>query len=120
MSAAGQVVGREAREAVGLAAAQELARQRLGDFLWLMVHGYEDAPHVRLLCNHLEALEAREIDRLIVVEPPQHGKSLHVSQGLPAWWLGRRPRDNIVLASYAAELAERNSRRARAFVSDPR
>jgi predicted phage terminase large subunit-like protein len=108
------------REAARVRAQQELARRHLGEFLALMLPEYDRSPHVRILVEHLEALEAREIDRLIVVEPPQHGKSLHVSQGLPAWWLGRHPRDNVILASYAAELAERNSRVARGFVSDER
>jgi predicted phage terminase large subunit-like protein len=108
------------REAAATRAQQELARRHLGDFLALMLTEYDRAAHVGVLLDHLEALEAREIDRLIVVEPPQHGKSCHVSQGLPAWWLGRHPRDNVILASYAAELAERNSRVARGFVSDER
>ncbi|MBA3366138.1 MAG: phage terminase large subunit [Actinobacteria bacterium] len=101
-------------------AAAELARRHLPDFLALLLQGYERAPHVDLLCEHLEALSRREIDRLMLFMPPRHGKSLHVSQGFPAWYLGRRPRDQVILASYASELAEENSRRVRRFVSDPR
>lgn len=44
----------------------------------------------------------------------KHGKSL--SQMLPAWWLGRRPEEQIVLASYGQELAARNSRLARSLM----
>jgi hypothetical protein len=76
--------------------------------------------HAESLCAALEALERREIRRLLVQMPPRHGKTLHVSQGFPAWWLGRHPTDSIILASYAAELAESNSRRARGFLTDPR
>jgi predicted phage terminase large subunit-like protein len=98
----------------------ELARRRLADFGELMLPGYERPRHVELLCEHLEALERGDIQRLAVSEPPRHSKSLHVSQLLPAWWLGRNPRDRIILASYGAELAEAHSRRARGFVADPR
>jgi predicted phage terminase large subunit-like protein len=99
---------------------KELARRRLGDFGSLMLSGYERPQHVDVLCEHLEALERGDIQRLAVSEPPRHSKSLHVSQLLPAWWLGRNPRDRIILASYGAELAEAHSRRARGLVADPR
>jgi predicted phage terminase large subunit-like protein len=108
------------REAVAAAARDELARRHLADFGALMVPSYERARHVELLCEHLEALERGEIQRLVVSEPPRHSTSLHVTQLLPAWWLGRHPRDRISLASYGAELAEAHSRRARGFVANPR
>jgi hypothetical protein len=68
----------------------------------------------------VEALEAREINRAIICMPPRHGKTLHVSQAFPAWVLGRHPEAQVILASYAAELAEQNSRRARGFLLDLR
>jgi predicted phage terminase large subunit-like protein len=111
---------RAIRAAAALEARKELARRGLGDFLALMQPDYEQPVHVRAICTHLEALEAREIPRLIVTMPPRHGKTLHSSQGLPAWYLGRRPSEHVILASYGAELAEQNSRRARALVTDPR
>ncbi|MEJ7790781.1 MAG: phage terminase large subunit [Gaiellaceae bacterium] len=98
----------------------ELARRRLSDFMGALLPSYQSAAHTRALCEHLEALEAREIRRLIVTEPPRHGKTIHCSQALPAWYLGRRPDEHVILASYAAELAESNSRRARNLVVDPR
>jgi predicted phage terminase large subunit-like protein len=95
-----------------------LAFSGLGDFISLMVPGYEQPAHVRAICEHLEALERRDLRRLIVTMPPRHGKTLHMSQGFPAWYLGRRPSEHVILASYGAELAEGNSRRARSFVAD--
>jgi hypothetical protein len=38
------------------------------------------------------------------------------SESLPAYWLGHRPDDPVILSSYAASLAYRNSRHARAIV----
>jgi predicted phage terminase large subunit-like protein len=65
-------------------------------------------------------VERGDIDRLIVMMPPRHGKTMHVSQALPAWSLGRNPRAQIILASYGAELAEGNSRRARGYMRSER
>jgi predicted phage terminase large subunit-like protein len=109
----------EKLRAVAPLARAELARRRLVDFLELLAPGYVRAAHAGRLCERLEALERREITRLVVSMPPRHGKTLHVSQALPAWWLGRRPGDHVILASYGAELAESNSRRARGFLLSP-
>lgn len=43
--------------------------------------------------------------RLIVTVPPRHGKSTLISHAFPAWWLGNRPDDRVILCSYAAEFA---------------
>lgn len=71
------------------------------------------------MCNLLERLERRERDRAIVEIPPRCGKSLHCSQAFPAWYLGRHPDHQVILASYTAERAEDNSRAVRRFMQDP-
>lgn len=72
------------------------------------MHVYLAAQLDRVLCG--------DIARLMVFAPPQHGKSELVSVRFPAFWLGRRPDDPVILASYAASLAERHSGEARAVV----
>ena len=52
----------------------------------------------------------------MVFAPPQHGKSELTSVRLPAYWMGRRPNDPIIVTSYGAELAEGKSRQARDIV----
>lgn len=52
----------------------------------------------------------------MIFAPPQHGKSELVSVRLPAFWLGRRPDDPVILASYGADLAEWKSRQVRQIV----
>jgi predicted phage terminase large subunit-like protein len=49
---------------------------------------------------------------------PTHNSEL-ASVRLPAYWLGRRPEDPVILASYAASLAEAKSRQARQVVESP-
>ena len=39
--------------------------------------------------------------------PPQHGKSLTISESLPSWVLGKYPEKNIIVASYDSDFAER-------------
>lgn len=43
--------------------------------------------------------------RFCVQVPPRHGKSEFISKHTPAWFLDTFPAKNVILASYAAELA---------------
>lgn len=108
------------RSALAMAASEELARRDLLAFCERMDGGYERARHLELLAEKLEALERRDIRRLIVAMPPRHGKSRMCSQLFPAWMCGRQPDKSIVLASYGSELAEQNSRRVRELVGNER
>jgi predicted phage terminase large subunit-like protein len=85
-----------------------------------MMPSFSNVAHTRAVVEHLEALEAGEIQTLILSTPPQHGKSTAVSQLFPAYYLGRNPDQPVVLASYSQELADRNSRIVRGFVGDER
>ncbi len=110
----------ELAAALGAIAREELGRRHVGDLLSLQVQGYQRPPHIRKICEDLERLERREIRRLIVSLPPRHGKSLHCSQGFTAFYLGRHPSGQVILASHTAERAQDNSRAARRLMQDPR
>ncbi len=73
-------------------------------------------PVHELMAGMLDQVLVGEIKRLMIFAPPQHGKSELVSVRLPAFWLGKRPDDPIILTSYAAGLAESKSRQARNLV----
>lgn len=75
--------------------------------------GYQSAAHTKLIVEHLEALERREIQKLMVFMPPRHGKSYHCSERFPSWYLGRHPRNQVIVACYNADLAETASRTIR-------
>lgn len=102
-------------------AAQELwlrrnARRSLLGFTQYTYPQYKaDAVHA-LIAGYLDRVVAGELRRLIIVAPPQHGKSELTSVRLPAFWLGKRPDDPIILASYGATLAEGKSQQARDIV----
>jgi len=55
-------------------------------------------------------------NRLIILSPPQHGKSVESSQIFPAFALGQVPDLRIFLISYGADLSVTNSRAARSIV----
>ena len=94
--------------------AREKAKRHLKDFLLYDGRGaWQDAKHLSLLCDKLEAVERGEIKRLMVFMPPRHGKSEIISKKFPAWFLGRNPEKEIIISSYSADLALDFSRIAR-------
>jgi len=90
-----------------------MARERLLTFCQLMSPGYIDKDFLKVLCEHLEAIERRDIRFLMVNMPPQHGKSHTVSENFPAWYLGRHPTEDVIICSYAESLAQTFNRRVR-------
>jgi len=103
------------------AAAQELLRRRkaranLLNFVEFTFPQYVPEPVHELMGATLDRVAARELRRVMIFAPPQHGKSELVSVRLPAYWLGRHPDDPIILTSYGADLAGSKSRQARNLV----
>lgn len=105
------------REAIALAARQELARRRLIDFAELCVPNFTAARHLRLLAELLERVERCELQRLIVTLHPGSGKSTLLQAFVP-WLLGRNPARRIITVSNGADLAETNSAASRAILLD--
>ena len=102
-------------------AATELLRRRQArrQLLAFTSYTYADYRGERahaLIASRLDAVVQGEVDRLMIFAPPQHGKSELASVRLPAFWLGNRPEDPVILASYGASLAENKSRQARRVV----
>ena len=97
-------------------ARRELARRYYGEYL---AYSYgDDWVRTRLssylaekIQNFIETDTGHAYDILIVECPPQHGKSMTVSESLPSWYLGRHPERNIILASYDSDFAERFCRK---------
>lgn len=71
------------------------------------------APHLNILTKKLVDLEQRRITRLLVEMPPRHGKSSLCSQYFPAWYLGRNPDHNVIIASYESGIAATWGEKAR-------
>ena len=99
-------------------ARRELARRHFGDYLAL-VHrpGWIPSRFSVFLSGEIEGFIERETgnayDILLLETPPQHGKSMTVTESLPSWALMKYPETRIILSSYNEESAERFSRRNR-------
>ncbi|CDZ55094.1 phage terminase large subunit [Neorhizobium galegae] len=66
---------------------------------------YKDAKHHRAIARVIEEVVAGEIPFLILTMPPRHGKSEQVSRRLPAWFIGKFPAMNGVVATYNDDFA---------------
>ncbi|MGH2362452.1 MAG: phage terminase large subunit [bacterium] len=97
---------------------QELARRGLADFCELMLPGYSRAIHTDYVCTKLEALERGDIRNLIIEMPPRHSKTLHATEMLPAWWIGRHPSHQIITTGYSEDLAHLSSGKVRRMVGN--
>jgi predicted phage terminase large subunit-like protein len=73
----------------------------------------------REICKQLDRVIAGEIDRLMLLCPPQHGKSQITSRRFPAYVLGRDPTRDVISASATAELAEGFGRDVRNCIAQP-
>jgi len=92
-------------------AARELLRRRtarrtLLSFTEYTTQNWQAGKIHREICAQLDRVVAREIDRLLLLCPPQHGKSQITSRRYPAYILGRDPTEDVIAASAAADLAE--------------
>lgn len=76
-----------------------------------------EPPHIRLISEHLDAVEAGQIDRLAIHMPPRHGKSQTVTVRYAPYCLERRPGigdgNNVLLTAYNERYARKLSRAAR-------
>lgn len=102
-------------EAHGLAR-RVAARQRMIDFATYTYPLYVAERWNEYVAGVLDKVVAGDVRRLIISAPPQTGKSHLTSVLFPAYWMGKRPDDPVILTSYAGSLAEDKSRQARDIV----
>jgi predicted phage terminase large subunit-like protein len=103
----------ELREAARL----ELARRQLLRFVVHIEPTYQQAPHLELTAQYLERARRREIKRLMIFEPPRHGKSKLVSEMFPAWALGLDPQEQFMLCTHTQGLSDTFSRNVRNVIA---
>jgi hypothetical protein len=79
---------------------------------------YETAAIHRQIAEQLERVERGEIDRLMLLVPPRHGKSELASRRFPAFYLGRQPHKQFISASGTGTLAEDFGRDVRNVIAN--
>lgn len=63
------------------------------------------SPIYKLLIDTAQAVIDGDITQVIINVPPRTGKSVTITEKLPAYWLGQRPQDGVIIGSYSKELA---------------
>jgi predicted phage terminase large subunit-like protein len=81
------------------------AQKSLIDFTEYTFSRYRTAPHHRAIADQLQRIERGDIDRLMLLVPPRHGKSELASHRFPAWYLGRQPDKQFLSVSATEGLA---------------
>ena len=85
------------------------ARQSYLEYVFLTNKGYVKSKFHTFLCNKvqefIEKSTTASFDVLLLSVPPQHGKSLTVTQTLPAWYLGKHPNKRVIIGSYNEDFA---------------
>jgi len=82
-----------------------LARRNLIDFITYTYPQYVPELFHEDLCHNLELVLMGDTERLMIIAPPQHGKSESVSVRFPAFWLSKMPDKPVMICSYGASLA---------------
>lgn len=90
--------------------------------IWSSDGDWIAAPHLLFMAqkiqNRIELARQGDPKNILILQaPPRHGKSWLVSKYLPAWYLSRWPKEQVLLTSYAHEFARIWGRRVREVVS---
>lgn len=95
-----------------------LAKRRFADFIEYTKDDYIFNWHHKVLCAKLEGFAHRQIKKLMVFMPPQHGKSQLCTRHFPAYLLGIHPTSKICVCSYSATLAQSFNRDIQRIIDD--
>ncbi len=75
-----------------------------------------EAKHIKAICEHLDAVQTGEIDRLAIHMPPRHGKTETGTVRYGAYCMEMDPHSNSLVTAYNTSMARRFSRKTRAIV----
>ena len=97
-------------------AMRELARRNYRDYLpYVYGKSYIKTRLASFLADtvqkFIETDTGNSYDILILETPPQHGKSMNITEALPSWVLGKYPESKVIEVSYNSDTAERFGRR---------
>ncbi len=98
----------------------ELSHESPADFAGVASRGrWKMAPHLSHINNAvLDTIHGKSEPMLIIEAPPRHGKSMLISQYLPAWYLGKYPDNRVILATYGEQLACDMSSKSRNILAE--
>lgn len=95
----------EQREAIALAAQEELARRSFRDYVVRVHRGnYKHFRQTEYITDRLEPIANGEQNHIIIEMPPRHGKSMTVTESFPSYFLAKNPSKRVIAASYSDSL----------------
>ena len=101
--------------------ANKLRKKKLINFSQAVWPEYEVGLHHTYIADILERAMKKEkgFTRLVLHEPPQHGKSLQVTELFPAFYIGNNPDHNIIITAYSDDHAQSFSRNIKNVIDSP-
>ncbi len=111
-------------EYVQIQAKKELCRRHYRDYVEYVHEGrWISGKAVTFLCDEvqkfIETNTGHAFDILVISMPPQHGKSMTITETLPSWFLGKYPKKRVIEVSYNEDFAQlfgrRNLRKIKQF-----
>lgn len=87
------------------------------EYVCYVNEGYVRTKFHEYLCKQVQEFmnvqTSKAFDILLLSVPPQHGKSLTISETLPSWYLGNNPNKSVIITGYNTDFAEKFGRRNR-------
>ena len=101
----------------------QLCRQNYRAYVYHVHHGlWKPGRAISFVCDKVQEFVERKTDApyeiLVISLPPQHGKSMAITETLPSWALGRHPLWRVIEISYSEDFAVRFGRRNMAKVEE--
>ena len=95
---------------------KELCRRVYSDYVEYVHEGrWIKGKAVFYICDKVQEFIEKDtghaFDILVLSIPPQHGKSMTITETLPSWYLGKFPTKRIIEASYSEDFAQLFGRR---------
>ncbi len=81
-------------------------------------YGYKRRRHLNVIGREMSRLDAGEFDRLLIMTPPQVGKTVTAVVWGAFWWLARHPTHRVIVGSYGSTLATERGRDTRRLVAE--
>ena len=93
-----------------------IARSHIGYYAKRVNPSLEFEDFHKVYYEILDRFAKGQIKKLIITEPPQHGKSEGSSRILPSYLLGIDPNKKIAIGSYAATIAQKFNRDVQRYI----
>jgi len=95
---------------------KELARREYKSYVEYVHEGrWKHGKAVDYICDNIQEFIEHKSDKayeiMVLSMPPQHGKSMTITETLPSWYLGKYPSNRVIEISYSEDFAQLFGRR---------